>query len=558
MTTASPLPKVDVSPAPKVAAMAIHIRHDFSRHSRLQNRMPPAFLKNTAPASKRQTTPAEDAVRFALDAARAGTWDVDFATGCVNWSDTLESLHGLRPGTFAGTLRAFLEAVHPDDREQVREALERAMRDRTDPHIQYRTAWSDGSIHRISTIGRIFYDESGAPMRAAGVALDVTERTELEERHRQSQKMEAIGQLAGGIAHDFNNLLTAIHGYSEMLTEALEPDCPHLSDVREIRRAADRATALTRQLLAFSRNQILEPRILDLRESLQSMEAMLSRLIGEDIEVVVRTASDAGHVKADPGQVEQVILNLALNARDAMPKGGTMIIELSNAELDAAYARRHAGASPGRYVQLSVSDTGTGMDSATIARIFDPFFTTKAHGRGTGLGLSTVYGIVKQSGGNIWVYSEPGRGSTFKVYLPRIDEPADRPCGETLSASIRGAETVLVVEDEHAVRELVRKVLERSGYRVLVASTPHEALQIISQGGHAIHLLMSDVVLPQMGGRALAEQITAQLPDVRVLYMSGYTDDAIVHHGVLDPGTPFLQKPFTARALTKKVREVLQ
>ncbi len=540
--------------------MAVHIRHDFTQPHRLPHKVD-GVLASRKPATlrgdKKGQKGVEDPTRLALDAARAGTWDVDFVTGCARWSDTLETLHGLRVGTFGKTLKAFLAAIHPEDRHQVREALERAMRDRTDPHIHYRTLWPDGTIRRISSFGRIFY-EGGAPLRAAGVSLDVTERMELEERHRQSQKMEAIGQLAGGIAHDFNNLLTAIHGYSEILTEALEVQSPLRTDVREIQRAADRATALTRQLLAFSRNQILEPRILDLRESIQSMESMLSRLIGEDIDVVVRLAPDAGHVKADPGQIEQVILNLALNARDAMPNGGTMIIELANAELDASYARRHAGVTPGQYVRLSVSDTGTGMDDATRARIFDPFFTTKAHGRGTGLGLSTVYGIVRQSGGNIWVYSEPGHGSSFKVYLPRVDEPADTPESDVTTASVGGAETVLVVEDEHAVRELVRKVLERAGYRVLAAATPHEALAIVDQHPDGINLLMSDVVLPQMGGRALAEQITAKANGVRVLYMSGYTDDTILHHGVLDPGTPFLQKPFTARALTNKIREVLR
>jgi two-component system cell cycle sensor histidine kinase/response regulator CckA len=535
--------------------LAVHIRHDFTQPRRLPHKIDGPLTGRKA-AKAKNSKGVEDPTRLALDAARAGTWDVDFVTGCARWSDTLETLHGLQVGTFGKTLKAFLNAIHPEDRPQVREALERAMRDRTDPHIHYRTIWPDGTIRQVSSFGRIFYD-GGAPLRAAGVSIDVTERTELEERHRQSQKMEAIGQLAGGIAHDFNNLLTAIHGYSEILTEAIDSQSPLLTDVREIQRAADRATTLTRQLLAFSRNQILEPRILDLRESIHSMESMLSRLIGENIEVVARLAPDVGHVKADPGQIEQVILNLALNARDAMANGGTMIIELANAELDASYARRHASVAPGHYVRLSVSDTGTGMDAATRARIFDPFFTTKAHGRGTGLGLSTVYGIVKQSGGNIWVYSEPGRGSTFKIYLPRVDEPVDQPAPELAAASDGGAETVLVVEDEHAVRELVRKVLERAGYRVFVAATPHEAIAIAEQHPEGIDLLMSDVVLPQMGGRALAEELKAKTNGLRVLYMSGYTDDTIVHHGVLDPGTPFLQKPFTARALTNKVRELL-
>jgi two-component system cell cycle sensor histidine kinase/response regulator CckA len=419
-----------------------------------------------------------------------------------------------------------------------------------------RTQWPDGTTHWISGTGKTFYDNAGTPVRAAGIGLDVTERHILEEQYRQSQRVEAIGQLAGGIAHDFNNLLTAIQGYCELLSSELGSASPHQGDLGEIRHAADRAASLTRQLLAFSRRQILEVRVLDLRDSLRGMEPMLRRLIGEDIDLVVRVTDEAARVKADSGQVEQVILNLAINARDAMPEGGSLLLEVMNVTLDESYARRHVSVGPGRYVMLAVSDTGEGMDAATQARIFEPFFTTKKTG-GTGLGLSTVYGIVKQSGGNIWVYSEPRQGATFKVYFPRVEEALDQPPTEPPSDTLIGSETILVVEDEPAVRELVRKVLERYGYRVLVAATPHEALKLATSHGDPIHLLMSDVVLPEMSGRSLAGQIVARRPDVRVIYMSGYTDNAIVHHGVLDPDTPFLQKPFTPEALARKVRAVL-
>jgi PAS domain S-box-containing protein len=500
---------------------------------------------------------AEERTRFALHAARVGVWEADLRTGAARWSETLEALHGIPPGTFGGTFAAFLNYIHPDDRDSVRASIDEATRQHTDSNILYRTQWPDGTTHWIHGTGKTFYDDAGTPLRAAGVGLDVTERHTLEEQNRQSQKVEAIGQLAGGIAHDFNNLLTAIQGYCELLSSALGSESPHQSDLGEIRHAADRAASLTRQLLAFSRRQILEPRVLDLRESLRGIESMLRRLIGEDIDVVLRTTDEAARVKADPGQIEQVILNLAINARDAMPEGGSLLLEVMNATLDESYARRHVSVKPGRYVMLGVSDTGMGMDALTQARIFEPFFTTKKAERGTGLGLSTVYGIVKQSGGNIWVYSEPGRGATFKVYLPRVDEVEDQPASEPAPGTLTGSETILVVEDEPGVRELVRRVLERYGYRVLVAATPHDALELAARHVDPIHLLMSDVVLPEMSGRSLANQIVAQRPDIRVIYMSGYTDNAIVHHGVLDPDTPFLQKPFTPEALARKVRAVL-
>jgi hypothetical protein len=501
---------------------------------------------------------AEERTRFAMEAARVGVWETDLRTGVMTWSETLEALHGLPAGTFGGTSQAFLDCIHPDDRETVRTALDEATGRRIDAHILYRTKWPDGMVHWINGTGKTFYDEAGTPLRAAGIALDVTGRHILEEQYRQSQKVEAIGQLAGGIAHDFNNLLTAIHGYSQLLSDELGPESVHQKDLGEIRRAAERASSLTRQLLAFSRRQILDPRVLDLRDSVRGLESMLRRLIGENIAVVVRMTDEEARVKADPGQLEQIVLNLTLNARDAMPEGGSLFLEVMNVELNEAYARQHVATKAGRYVMLGVSDTGIGMDAATQQRIFEPFFTTKPEGQGTGLGLSTVYGVVKQSGGNIWVYSEPGRGSTFKVYFPRVDELADQPAVPIAADVLTGSETILVVEDEPGVRQLVQKILERYGYHLLVAATPREAIDLAQGYSERIDLLMSDVVLPEMSGRSLAQQIVATRPEMRVLFMSGYTDDAIVHHGVLDPGTPFLQKPFTPDALVRKVRSVLK
>jgi two-component system cell cycle sensor histidine kinase/response regulator CckA len=391
--------------------------------------------------------------------------------------------------------------------------------------------------------------------RAAAERQLQRDKQALEEQYRQSQKMEAIGQLAGGIAHDFNNLLTAIQGYCGLLTEMLPAVSLEVAHLGEIRRAADRAGALTGQLLAFSRRQILEPRVLDPRECLREIEPLLRRLIGEHIQLVVRTNDEVGHIKADAGQIEQILLNLALNARDAMPSGGILVLEVGNVTLDEQYAQQHRGTTPGPHVMFAVSDTGIGMDAETRSRIFEPFFTTKEKGKGTGLGLATVYGIVKQSGGSIWVYSERGRGSTFKVYFPRVDEAIEPRVVPQPPQSLRGSEAVLVLEDEEGVRELVRRILERQGYHVLTMATPEEALAVADD--QRIDLLISDVVLPQMSGRAVADQLCTRRSDLRVLFMSGYTDDAIVHRGVLDAGTPFIQKPFTPDALARRVRQVL-
>jgi len=383
-------------------------------------------------------------------------------------------------------------------------------------------------------------------------------RVQLEEQLRAAQKMEAIGSLAGGVAHDFNNLLTVILSYAGFAMAGLPDGDPSRSDLREVQKAAERAVALTRQLLAFSRKQVLQPVALCLNQSAAGVEPMLRRILGEDIELVETLAPDLGLTMADPGQIEQVLMNLVVNARDAMPTGGKLLIQTSNVELDEEYAARHVAAQPGSYVQLAVSDTGCGMSAQTVAHIYEPFFTTKEKGKGTGLGLSTVYGIVKQSGGNIWVYSELGHGTTFRVYLPREFAASVAPLkvAPALRAST-GTETILVAEDEVALRQVTRRALEVAGYTVLTATDGDEALRVGAQHEGDIHLLVTDVVMPHMGGRVLAQELCKARPAIKVLYTSGYTDDAIVHHGVLDAGTHFLPKPFVAADLTRKVREVL-
>src|SRR5881392_1254098 len=391
---------------------------------------------------------------------------------------------------------------------------------------------------------------------ASAVAVGI-ERKRAEEALRQSevqlrqaQKMEAVGRLAGGVAHDFNNLLTVITSYSDLLLEDLASNDPKRDDVGQIRQAAEGAAALTRQLLAFSRQQVLEPKVLDVRAIVAGTEKLLRRLIGADVQLATSLASDLGAVKADPGQLEQIIINLAVNARDAMPGGGRLSIEAANLE--------QVEGRPGRYVLLAVSDTGIGMDEQTKARIFEPFFTTKESGKGTGLGLATVYGIVKQAGGFIWVYSEPGRGTSFKVYLPRVDEPAEPEVARPAPGEVRGGtETVLVVEDAASVRMVTRQVLERHGYAVLEAPNGDTALRLAAKHHGPIDLLLTDVVMPGLSGRQLAEQLAQLRPSMKVLYVSGYGENAVVHHGILEPGVAYLQKPFTPETLARRVRDTL-
>ena len=387
---------------------------------------------------------------------------------------------------------------------------------------------------------------------------DLTEQRRLQTQLVQSQKMEAVGRLAGGIAHDFNNLLTVITTSCDLLREDMGPDDPKREDVDQVRQAADGAAALTRQLLAFSRQQVLAPQIVNLGDVVFGVERMLRRVIGEDVDLVTVLDPESGAVKADVGQLEQVLMNLAVNARDAMPTGGKLTIEIANVEHDPDYAREQEAAAVSRFVMLAVSDTGTGMDEATKARIFEPFFTTKELGKGTGLGLATVYGIVRQSGGFIWVYSEPGLGTTFKIYLPQVDAVAEgSAASDAPSASRRGTETVLLVEDAAAVRSVIHEALARQGYAVLDAPHGAEALRIAASHAGPIHLLLTDVVMPGLSGRQVADQLAAVRPETKVLYTSGHTDDAVVRHGVLESGIAYLQKPFTVDGLARKVREVL-
>jgi len=401
-------------------------------------------------------------------------------------------------------------------------------------------------------------DSDGEITGVIGVALDITDRKVLADQLRQSQKMQAIGQLAGGVAHDFNNLLMVVKGHAEILRDRLSESSPLLNNVEQVDKAVDRASSLTRQLLAFSRMQVLHARVLDLNEVVGGMIKMFSRVIGENIEMTFVPGRKLGPVKADPSQVEQVLLNLVVNARDAMPQGGRLTIETSNIELDRDYSAKHHDIEPGPWVMLTVTDTGCGMDTETQSHIFEPFFTTKAQGKGTGLGLATVYGVVKQSGGFIYVYSEVGHGTTFKIYLPQVtaDVEKDAPEKESI-APPRGSETILLVEDEENVRELVRDYLAGSGYRVLEAADGAHALEVAAGYNGQIHILVTDVVMPRLSGRELASRLCAERQGVKVLYISGYTDDSIFRHGVLEGGVAYLQKPFNLKAIAQKIREVL-
>jgi len=535
---------------------------DYIVKSHLE-RLGPAVLRaldlNRARAeqarAQEQLRQSEARYRTLVDGVR----DVIFALApdgtIASLNPAFETITGFPRDEWLG--RPFEQLVHSDDLPLALELLSGVARGEPRPVNQFRIRTRKGD-YRMGEFAATPQYREGQLASILGIGRDVTERLSLEQQLRQAQKMEAVGRLAGGVAHDFNNILTAITGYADLLLEDLGTTDRRRDDIAEIRKAAERAAGLTRQLLAFSRQQVMQVRVLDLNDVVADTQNMLGRLLGEDIALVTRLDPALGAVKADPGQLEQVIMNLAVNARDAMPGGGKLTIETANAELDDTYVREHFPARPGSYVMLAVSDTGTGMSDEVQSHLFEPFFTTKEKGKGTGLGLATVYGIVKQSGGYIWVYTEPGHGTTFKIYLPRVaGAPAQRASGPKASPVGAGTETVLLAEDEAAVRAVARHALERQGYTVLEASSGEAALDLAERHSGRIHLLLTDVIMPGMNGRALALRLSELRPDLRVVYMSGYTEEAITRHGVLEPGLTYVQKPFTPEGLARKVREVL-
>jgi PAS domain S-box-containing protein len=470
-----------------------------------------------------------------------------------SWNSAAEQMFGWTESEVSGRLYSTLTDYNP---QEIDSFIEIALQGGIVAGLETKCQCKDGSLIDVSISSAALRDARQNINGVMAVIADITERKHLEHQFLQAQKMEAVGRLAGGIAHDFNNLLTAIIGYSQMSLSRLHSQDPMRKDIEEVESAGQRAAALTGQLLAFSRKQVVQPQVLDLNTVVTDLTKMLQRLIGEDVELQTSLDPDAWNVKVDRGQIEQIIMNLAVNSRDAMPDGGKLTIETSNVQLDEDYANGHIDATPGPYVMLAIADTGSGMDKETESRIFEPFFTTKEQGRGTGLGLSTVYGIVKQSGGSIGVYSELGQGTTFKVYLPRIEESVDLAKAREDDCA-RGTETVLLVEDSDTVRKLARKLLEEDGYKVLEASSGDDGWQVSEHHQGPIDLLLTDLVMPGTSGREIAQRLMSRRPQMRVLYMSGYTDDAIVRHRVLDAKAPFIQKPFTRDALIRKVREVL-
>ncbi len=505
---------------------------------------------------------SQEQMRLLLDSTAEGIYGLDLEGRCTFCNAaSLRMLGFSRPEDLVGRpMHALIHSRKADRSELVPEECPvcQAFLQGRESHVSDEVLWRADGTSFPAEYWAYPIRHDGEVLGAVVAFLDITEHKRAEEQLRQASKMEAIGVLAGGVAHDFNNLLTIINGYAQLIMDRCPVENPNHAQLEEIVKAGDRAVALTRQLLAFGRRQVLAPKVLDLGEVVQNISRMLRRLIGEDIELVVSTRAELGRVRADPGQIEQVLMNLAVNARDAMPQGGKLTLEISNVELDEAYALGRPGVAPGHYVMMAVSDSGSGMDAETKAHIFEPFFTTKEKGKGTGLGLATVHGIVNQSGGHIWVYSVQGQGTTFKIYLPRLTEAEALPKESQESAPLpRGSETILLVEDEAPVRDLAAQILHQQGYKMLAYPSPEDAVRLIERQEVRVDLLLTDVVMPGMSGRKLAEKACALHPDLRVLFMSGYTDDTIVRHGVLEAKTAFLQKPFTSGTLARKVREAL-
>jgi len=510
----------------------------------------------------------EASLRQSQRVAHVGHWSWDTVTNRVVWSDEMKRIFGLDPDQFSGDLdQVIMQSIHPEDKGKVIESNKTVLTEQRPAPIEYRVIWPDQTVRTVLAVpGDRVTDEQGNIVKLTGIVQDITERKELEAENErlmtqfhQAQRLDAIGKLAGGIAHDFNNLLVPMIGYAELGMMKLAPDDSLYGNFSRIKGAADRAAGLTRQILAFSRQQVLEMQMIDLNEVITDFQKMFGRLLREDIDLQIHLVPHLPFVKADPGQIEQVLMNLVINARDAMPTGGTLSVETDLAMLDETYTAHHIDTEPGQYVLLAVGDTGHGMDAETRQRIFEPFFTTKERGHGTGLGLATVFGIVKQHRGNIWVYSEPDEGTVFKVYLPVAEETeiASESEPDFFEDQLTGSETVLVVEDDEEVRELVTHTLRTYGYQVLPAATPLEALALAAAHSHPPHLLLTDVVMPEMDGRELYTELVQTFPDLKVLFMSGYTDNVIVHHGRLDPDVAFMAKPFSMQGLLKKVRIAL-
>jgi hypothetical protein len=529
--------------------------HDYIMKSNMA-RLAPAVEREIREARvRRERRQAEERLAFTIQATQIGTFDFCPQTGELVWSAMHKQQFGLRPEAPV-SYETFLRGIHPDDRERIDRQVREGVADSAGQFsTEFRVIGIEDGVERwLSSKGRIFFDPQGQPARLVGVTLDITKHKHLEDQFLQAQKLESIGRLAGGVAHDFNNLLTIIGGYSKMIADELGAGHPLLDAADEIRLATDRAAALTRQLLTFSRRQVSEPKNIRLNDLVADLENMLRRLIGENIELVLSLNPDAGVLHADPGHIEQVLLNLVVNAKDAMPFGGRLLITTGGEVVDAGSAGRSPALTPNTYVTLAVSDTGAGMSPEVKAHIFEPFFTTKPKGKGTGLGLSTVYGIVTQCDGAIWVSSEPGRGTCFRMLFPAVDAEPDSVAAETRESSEMGHETVLVAEDEPGVRDFIRITLTRRGYKVLAAPNGREALSLLCRKSGHVQLVMADVVMPEMGGVELAGEVGTRYPDVPVLLMSGYPEGLQNRERL---PAHYIQKPFTSATLLTSVRALL-
>ena len=502
----------------------------------------------------------QTALEVAVEAAALGSWEYELGTGVMHWDERAKALLGCAPDQWL-TLNGWLDALHPEDRKPTEERWQRATREHSTFSAEYRVVWPDSSVHSIMAVGRCTYDMAGEPFTVSGVMLDLTERRQAEEHLQESLRLEAVGRLAGGIAHDLNNMLAAILGFCEFLQRSLEPGDPRRSDVDQISLAADRSANLTRQLLAFARRELIQPQVLDINTVVRKAAAIFPSILGENITLTLALDPYPGSIYADPRQIEQTLMNLVLNARDAMPQGGRVTVETKTVRLEPGSGNirnQPAAGAGGSFTMLSVTDTGHGMDAATLQRIWEPFFTTKPPGEGTGLGLSSVYGAVKQSGGFVWADSGPGRGSTIQVYWPQSraeTEPAQE--SSRPSAVEGGSETILIVEDEDLVRALAVRVLKAEGYRCYAAGSAEEAIRLLEEDQVAIDLVITDVVMPGMSGGGLGERVERLRPGLPILFTSAFTDEDVIRRGLLEKDRPFLQKPSSPQELARKVRSVL-